>query len=302
MINNKFRPPESYQENTKQTLILVDYSNLLYRAWFVSSKRIWVACGKFFDMLRLCVKRSKQKGVPLKVIFAGESKTKLDRAKIFKEYKGTRGTIEDPKFRNFRTKLPELLKFVGWDIICVDGAEADDVIASIVASHCHRYDDKVPCIGDCAATYDTDIVIFSGDRDLQQCLAWERTFIYRAPGLFVTKASCEEEYGVPAEKYAVYKALTGDRSDNIKGVEGFGPAKASVAVQAHSVAHDIWEMSGQKGVDEFKLALKLVNLDTKLNIDLNSLYLGAPIYEEEAIRKAYDEKILLELNRLKEEF
>ena len=75
--NNNFRPPESIVEGTEETLVLVDYSNLLYRAWFVSSKRAWVAYCKFFDMLRLCVKRSKQKGVPLKVIFAGESKTKL---------------------------------------------------------------------------------------------------------------------------------------------------------------------------------------------------------------------------------
>ena len=31
-MNTKFRPPESYLENTEQTLVLVDYSNLLYRA------------------------------------------------------------------------------------------------------------------------------------------------------------------------------------------------------------------------------------------------------------------------------
>ena len=85
-MNNKFRPPESYLEDTEQTLVIVDYSNLLYRAWFISSKRPWVAYCKFFDMLRLCTKRSKQKGIPLKVIFAGESKTKLERAKLFKQY------------------------------------------------------------------------------------------------------------------------------------------------------------------------------------------------------------------------
>ena len=41
-MNNKFRPPESYLDTTDK-LVLVDYSNLLYRAWFVSSKRgTWV--------------------------------------------------------------------------------------------------------------------------------------------------------------------------------------------------------------------------------------------------------------------
>ena len=73
-MNNKFRPPESYLDDTEQTLVLVVYSNLLYRAWFVSSKRPWVAFCKFFDMLRLCVKRSKQKDVPLKVILQARAR------------------------------------------------------------------------------------------------------------------------------------------------------------------------------------------------------------------------------------
>ena len=303
-MNTKLRPPESYLENTEQTLVLVDYSNLLYRAWFVSNKRPWVACCKFFDMLRLCVKRSKQKGVPLKVIFAGESKTKLHRAALFKDYKGTREHTDDPKFKKFRIELAELLKLVGWDIVSVDGAEADDVIASIVAKYCHRCLCKVPCGDDCdcATKYKTDVIIFSGDRDLQQCLAWDRTFIYRAPGLFVTKTSFESEHGFPVGKYSVYKALIGDKSDNIKGVEGFGPVKASLAIKAHSVAEDIWDLSGEKGREEFKLALSLVNLDTKIDVNLDELYLGFPIFDEATFTKKYDEKILLELKRLKEEF
>lgn len=303
MVNNKFRPPESYLEDTEQTLVVVDYSNLLYRAWFVSSKRPGVAICKFFDMLRLCVKRSKQKGVPLKVIFAGESKTKLKRTEIYKDYKATREHVVDPKFAKFRVELAELLNFVGWDILSVDGAEADDVIASIVAKYCHRCFCKVPCADcDCAFKYKTDVVIFSGDRDMQQCLAWDRTFIYRAPGLFMTKTLFEESYSIPVAKYGVYKALIGDKSDNIKGVEGFGPVKASLAIISQSVGEDIWEMGGQKGRDEFKLALSLVNLDTKIDVNLDELYLGPPIFEAVALMKKYDDKILLELNRLKEEF
>jgi DNA polymerase-1 len=241
--------------------------------------------------------------VPLKVIFAGESRTPLKRFHLFKNYKGNRTNIEDPKFRKFRVELAELLKFLGWDILSVDGAEADDIIASIVAKYCHRCNCKVPCDNcDCASKYKTDIVIFSGDRDLQQCLAWDRTFIYRAPGLFITKKFFEEEYGFPVEKYNIYKALIGDKSDNIKGVEGFGPAKAAIAIKADSVPEDIWEMSGSKGRKEFKLALDLVNLDTKLDIELDDLYLGPPIFEDDTFKKQYDERILLELKKLKEEF
>lgn len=305
MKNNNFRPPESILENTEQTIVLVDYSNLLYRAWFVSSKRPWVAFCKFFDMLRLCIKRSKQPGVPLRVIFAGESKTKLKRCDIFPEYKGTRIHAEDPKFYKFRNDLQEMLATLGWDIISVSGAEADDVIASIVADNCHRCYCKVPCENcDCALKYLRDVVIFSGDRDLQQCLAWDRVLIYRAPGLFVDKDTFEEEYGIPVVKYGVYKALVGDKSDNIKGVEGFGPAKAQIAIKANSVAEDIWEMGGKEASDDFKMALSLVNLDTKLDIDidLENLYFGPPKIDEEKFEKKYDKRILLEIQRLREEF
>lgn len=302
-MNNKFRPPESYLDDTEQTIILVDYSNLLYRAWFVSNKRIWVAHSKFFDMLRLCVKRSKQENVPLKVIFAGESKVKLERSKICKTYKNNRSQVIDPKFKKFREGLEELLNFLGYEVLSVDGYEADDIIASIVADQCHRCECKVPCKDcDCHEKYKTDIVIFSGDRDLQQCLAWDRTLIYRAPGLFVNKSMVEEDLGFPIGKYNVYKALMGDTSDNIKGVEGFGPAKAALAIKAQSVGHDIWEMSGQKGKEEFEQSLALVNLNTQLNIDLSSLYLGPPIFNEDEFVKKYNPKILLELQRLKEEF
>ena len=304
---NNFRPAESFQDNTVQTLVLVDYSNLLYRAWFVSSKRRWIAYCKFFDMLRLCIKRSKQPGVPLNVIFADESKTILDRKKIDKNYKGTRKRDEDPNFKEFREGLAELIDYLGWGLLHVDGAEADDVIASIVAKYCHRCLCKTPCKDcECHLKYKTDIVIFSGDRDLQTCLAWDRTMIYRAPGLFIDRKSFAEEHGFPIEKYNIYKAIIGDTSDNIKGVEGMGPAKATKAIQADTVAVDIWEMHGPKGVKAFKKALSLVNMNTKLKLfDMDriiSLYSGPPQFDEKEFVKKYDKKILLEVQRLKEEF
>jgi DNA polymerase-1 len=238
------------------------------------------------------------------VIFAGESKTRLDRKDFSDDYKANRVSSEDVKFKEFRTGLAELLKFLGWDIISVNGAEADDVIASIVAKYCHRCKCKVPCGDDCtcALKYKTDVVIFSGDRDLQQCLAWDRTFIYRAPGLILTKTDVEEDLGFPIDKLNIYKALIGDKSDNIKGVEGFGPARATMAIKANSVAEDIWEMRGHEGAEEFRLALDLVNLNYRVEVDLDSLYLGPPIFEDASFKKNYEEKILLEVKRLKEEF
>jgi 5'-3' exonuclease len=142
-------------------------------------------------------------------------------------------------------------------------------------------------------------VIFSGDRDLQQLLSWERVLIYRAPGLFIDVATFEEEFGIPVNKYTIYKALIGDKSDNIQGVEGFGPVKAALAINAGSVSEDIWELGGAKAAAEFKLALKLVNLDTKIKINQDFLYIGPPKIDKES---KIDPRILLEVKRFKEEF
>jgi hypothetical protein len=61
-------------------------------------------------------------------------------------------------------------------------------------------------------------------------------------------------------------------------------------------------MSGAKGREEFALALALVKLDTNLDINLNGLYVGVPVFERESFLKKYNPQVLLELLRLKEEF
>ena len=303
MSNNKFRPPESFLPNTERTLVLVDWSNLMYRAWFVSREQPWVAFCKFFDMLRLCIHKSKQPGIPINVIFCGESRTKLKRAELFPEYKGTRKQSKNEEFAAFRKKLEFYIEKLGYKLLRVDGAEADDVIASIVNTVCHRCYCVTPCVNcDHALAYTTDVVIFSGDRDLQQLLAWDRVLIYRAPGLFVDKAAFEEEFGIPVKKYGVYKALIGDKSDNILGVEGFGPVKAQVAINANTVAEDIWELGGSEASAQFRLALALVNLDTKIDLDLSDIYVGTPKINEKELLKHLDKRILLEIKRFKEEF
>lgn len=299
---NKFRPKESFTPGTTSTLILVDWSNLMYRAWFVSREQPWVAFCKFFDMLRLCIHKSKQSGVPTKIIFCGESRTKLKRTEIFPEYKSTRKPSKNEEFSAFRKRLESYINKIGYELIRIDGAEADDVIASIVADNCLRCYCKVPCKNcEHAQQYTTDVVIFSGDRDLQQLLAWKRVIIYRAPGLFVTEATFKEEFGIPVNKYNIYKALIGDKSDNISGVEGFGPVKAAIAINADTVAEDIWELGGKESADQFKMALSLVNLDTKLNIDINKIYSGPPKIQDH-FATTLEKHVLLEIKRFREEF
>lgn len=299
--NRMYRPSYTLQNDTEVTLVLVDWSNLMYRAWFVSKEQPWVAYCKFFDMLRLCIRKSRQPGVPIKVIFAGESLQKLKRSEIFEEYKANRKPSDDPEFRLFRKEIVNLMKVLGWELVSHPGAEADDVIASIVAKACHRCFCKKKCSNcNCADAYKTDIIIFSGDRDLEQLLAWDRVLIWRAPGLFVDRATFEKEKRFPVVKYEMYKALTGDKSDNIPGVRGFGPVKAKIAIKADSVLEDVWESGGDEALAQLDISLALVKLDTSLSINHNDIWAGPPLLSN--LPEDTHPQIVLELKRLREEF
>lgn len=117
MKNRAFRPPSSIVNTTTETLLLVDWANLMYRAWFVSKEEPWIAYCKFFDMLRLAVHRAKQPGVPIKIIFCGESRTILKRKQLFPDYKGNRIHGKNEEFAAFRKNLEGYMAHLGYKII-----------------------------------------------------------------------------------------------------------------------------------------------------------------------------------------
>jgi hypothetical protein len=113
------------------------------------------------------------------------------------------------------------------------------------------------------AEYTTDIVIFSNDRDLQQLLAYDRVSIYRHPGVFYTRDNFIEEYGFDPKYFVIYKALVGDKSDNIQGCDGFGPVKAKETILSGQLDYII---TINKCSDAFNKAHSLVQLDYNLDI------------------------------------
>jgi len=270
MIKHIFKPDDYIHADTEKTLVLIDWSNLMYRAWFSSKEQSLLAYLRFFDMVRACVHRSKQQGVPLEVIFCGESRTPLKRLEIDPTYKSNRTVPRNDEFREYRQELCHILELLGWRIVSVPAAEADDVIASITSQVCHRCTCKVKCENcTCQEKYKTDVVIFSGDRDLQQLLAWDRVLIWRYPGIFVTKESFEDEYNIPVKQYTAYKALVGDKSDNISGVHGVGPVNACTMLSEGGLMLEerLLEL-GNHAIEEFNKSYSLVKLDNGLNVEI----------------------------------
>ena len=257
------------EQHGKRVLILVDYSNLLYRAYFSSIKdlevRPWLPFIRALDMLRSCAKHVKDhKDTQFSFIFCGDSvRKKLDRMKTNESYKEDRPPLTNLKFYIFRNVMNYVIKDLGCEVIFHDGAEGDDVIASLV----HKFSKKCDCATPCANCKCADsqrynsIIIFSCDRDLNSLLEYNNVTIYRPPSIFYTRSDFQTDYGFHPKYFPVYKALVGDKSDNIKGVALWGDNRAKI----HIGKLDWLETLEKDGTtDQFNHALSLVTLRTDI--------------------------------------
>ena len=98
-------------------------------------------------------------------------------------------------------------------VVCVDGYEADDVIATLAARHRGE-----------------GVDVLTGDKDLLQLAAYDGVRILDPQGDPVDAA---KKFGVPPGRIGDYLALVGDASDNVAGVRGCGP-KSAVAFMRKS--------------------------------------------------------------------
>ena len=57
----------------------------------------------------------------------------------------------------------------------------------------------------------------------------------------VTVDNWDEHYEVSREQYACFKCLTGDKGDNVPGVAGIGPKRASALLQEYGSAYNIYD-------------------------------------------------------------
>lgn len=74
-------------------------------------------------------------------------------------------------------------------------------------------------------------------------------------GHYITESAVQESLGVPPQRLPDFKALSGDSSDNIKGVPGIGPKTASQLLQKHGDLESVFlHAEGEKKGVAAKLA------------------------------------------------
>ena len=197
------------EENPEKTLLLVDGSSYLYRAFHAlpelkSPKG--EPTGAIYGVLNMLRKLAADyKAQARACVFDAKGKTFRDEQ--YAEYKANRPSMPDDLAAQV-APLREAVEALGWPVLVVDGVEADDVIATLAEQ---------------AKRKGWRSVISTGDKDLTQLVDEHVTWVNTMSNETLDSAGVEKKFGVPPEKIVDYLTLVGDAIDNIPGVHGVGP-------------------------------------------------------------------------------
>ena len=206
-------------ENTspKKTLLLVDGSSYLYRAFHampdlraVPGDPTSPATGAIRGMINMMERLRKDFPSDFAAcVFDAKGPTFRDT--LYPEYKQNRSPMPD----DLRTQIEpihDLVRRMGWTVLDVPGVEADDVIATL--AHV-------------AAQQGVQVTVSSGDKDLSQLVNEHITIIDTMNGKKRDVAGVTAEFGVPPSLMIDFQTLVGDTVDNVPGVEKVGPKTAA---------------------------------------------------------------------------
>ncbi|MBC7618817.1 MAG: DNA polymerase I, partial [Candidatus Saccharibacteria bacterium] len=202
---------------TKKTLLLVDGSSYLYRAFFAGGDSMSTTLpdgtvqktGAIRIMINMM--QSLRKEVPADyVACVFDAKGPTFRDTIYPDYKANRSPMPDD-LRSQIAPIHEVVRLLGWTVLDVPGVEADDVIGTLAVTAAHQ---------------GIEVVVSSGDKDLAQLVNAHITIIDTMNGKRRDLAGVQEEFGVPAHLMLDYQTLVGDTVDNVPGVPKVGPKTA----------------------------------------------------------------------------
>jgi len=200
-------------ESPENTLLLVDGSSYLYRAYHalpeLRSPKTGEPTGAIYGVLNMLRKLATDyKARARACVFDAKGRTFRDD--LYAEYKATRTAMPDDLSRQVEP-LHDAIRALGWPLLLIDGVEADDVIATLVEQ---------------ARAQGWRTVISTGDKDLTQLVDARTLWVNTMSNEKLDVAGVQAKFGVPPEKIVDYLALIGDQIDNIPGVDKVGPKTA----------------------------------------------------------------------------
>lgn len=260
-------------------LFLIDGHALAYRTYFAltrgSSGGFTTRAGEptagVFGFTSVLLRLLEKEHNRLDYLAVAFDTGKTFRDEIFPAYKGTREKMPD-ELRTQIDRIRQLVDAFGIPRLEMEGFEADDILGSAARQ---------------AASKGIFVSIHTGDRDLLQLVNDRITVNLPGKSLADSKDYMEKdvvEYlGVRPDQIVDLKALIGDNSDNIPGVNGIGEKTAISLLGTYATLDEIYshleELSPavkkklEAGRESAYLSQKLAQIvtDLKLSIDFDQI-------------------------------
>ena len=261
------------------TLYLVDGSSYLYRAFHalpnLTNSR-GEPTGALLGVANM-LKRLLNEDNPDHIAVVFDAKGPTFRHEMYPEYKANRPPMP-AELRQQVEQILEFTKLLGLPLLQVDGVEADDVIGTLSRA---------------AEEAGMNCVISTGDKDLAQLVSGKTTLVNTMTNTLSDRAGVMEKFGVTPEQIVDFLALTGDKSDNIPGVEKCGPKTAAKWLTLYGtldqvIAHSD-EIGGKigeylrAGLEQLPLSKELTTIRRDLDLGTDPLQLQRRKIDEEAL-------------------
>ena len=196
----------------KKTLLLVDGSSFLYRAYYAMPdlrSPEGEPTGAIYGILNMLRRLEKDyEKAYLTCVF--DAKGPTFRHALYPEYKANRAAMPDDLVQQI-APIHEAIACLGWPLISIAGIEADDVIGTLASQ---------------AKKQGYETVIATADKDMAQLVDEAVTLVNTMSNEKLDTAGVVEKYGVPPKTIIDYLCLIGDTSDNIPGVAKVGAKTA----------------------------------------------------------------------------
>jgi DNA polymerase-1 len=283
-------PANQTDEPARSRLLLLDGHSLAYRAFFaLPVENFSTTTGQptnavyGFTAMLINVLRDEQ---PTHMAVTFDVSRSNFRHEAYSDYKA--GRAETPHdFKGQVSLVREVLDALRVPIVCAEGYEADDVIATLATQ---------------AAADGMDVLIVTGDRDAFQLVNERVTVLYNSRGVSdmrrMTPDAVVEKYGLTPEQYPEFAALRGDPSDNLPGIPGLGEKTATKLIQqygdvAHLVDH-VDEVKGKVG-DNLRAGIadvvrnrQLTELVRDVPLEVHPAELRLGQWDRDEVHKVFD--------------
>ncbi len=202
--------------------LIIDGNNFIFRTFYTKRPEVFLdnfnttPIHQFLYMLKVMVERFH----PDEIILTWDEKLNHGGENFRKNllaYKEQRVETEDTK-KIFDTihHIKSFTDSLGIKTIFPYNLEADDIIAFFALD---------------SQFHDKNNIIVSSDKDLLQLISGSTIVYSPNKKIIIDNNNFTEEVGVHPSKFLLFKAIMGDVSDNISGLEKFGPVKSKILVE-----------------------------------------------------------------------